>query len=245
MVNTFLIAVICVISNAIATLAGFGVGTILTPILVWFMPVKETIFLVCIVHLFHDIWKLIFFHEQINKRLVIGIGIAGICASIVSSLLLIHWQGFDLWILLGIFLIIYALILFFNPQIHLKDNWKNIIISGLITGFVSGFFGIVGVIKSSFLLSFTKTKQAFVSTSAFISFLINSVRIITYLWGGLELSRTSLNLVPLLLITAFLGTYIGRYFVHLLPEKLFRQLVLLFIMAIALMMIVYHSLNNV
>src|SRR5690606_10958572 len=117
----------------------------------------------------------------------------------ISSLILAQSHSVDLSMYLGVFLLGYAVFLFFNPSIHLKKNWSTIGLSGIITGFIAGIFGIVGAIRSSFLVSFNLDKKSFVGTSGMISFLINATRIITYLLGGMALSRQGLIWLPFLI----------------------------------------------
>jgi len=195
---------VCFIASGVATITGFGLSTLLTPMLLIFFPLKEVVLLVCIVHVFHDIWKLIFFHKNINLRLFIGFGSAAMCASIVSALIFVYWS-IDLSPLLGFFLLAYASFLVFNPKFSFKKEWFTIFTTGLITGFVAGIFGIVGAIRSMFLLSFDLDKQSFIATSALISFLINSIRLVTYLSGGLTLTHQALFLLPFLIVVSFLN----------------------------------------
>lgn len=241
--NFLVILFVCFVANSIATISGFGLATILTPVLLLFFPIKEVIVVVCIVHLFHDIWKLIFFHKKIDVKLTVGFGIAAFIASIISSLLFIYWYK-DFSFILGIFLLGYAVILFFRPQFKLKRNWFVISISGLITGLTAGFFGIVGAIRSMFLLSFGIDKQAFIATSALISFLINSARFATYMAGGISLNQQLVYFLPFLILVSFLGTYLGRYLVIIIPLNIFKKIVLIFVIIMALKLIIMPFLSK-
>lgn len=238
MLYDLFILLTCLIANSVATVSGFGISTILTPTLLWFYPLKETILLVCIVHLFHDMWKLIFFYRSVNIQLTAGFGLAAMCATAISSFILVSYQIPNLSMALGIFLLLYAAILLLNPEIRLKRNWINVSMSGITTGFIAGIFGIVGAIRSMFLLSFDLDKESFVGTSGAISFLINSTRLIVYLLGGIILYRDALFILPFLIAASFVGTVIGRYVVNSIPVNSFQKIVLMFIIGMAIRLII-------
>ena len=237
MIYELLIVGTCFVANAIATVSGFGISTILTPTLLWFYPLKETILLVCIVHLFHDMWKLIFFYRSVNIQLTAGFGLAAMCATAISSFILVSYQVPKLSMLLGIFLLVYAALLLLNPEIRLQRNWATVSMSGIVTGFIAGIFGIVGAIRSMFLLSFDLNKESFVGTSGAISFVIKSTRLIVYLLGGIILYQEALFILPFLIAASFVGTVIGRYLVNIIPMNSFQKIVLLFIIGMAIRLI--------
>ena len=56
------------VAAIVATLAGFGSSTLLIPIAIMFMPLRQAIFLVACFHLFNNIFKIKAFHTDINKK---------------------------------------------------------------------------------------------------------------------------------------------------------------------------------
>jgi uncharacterized protein len=237
-VNLYLTLFACLVANIIATISGFGVSTILTPTLLIFFPIKETIFLVCIVHLFHDLVKTFFFYRSIDVPLTISFGLAATSASVVSSLILVRWQAIDFSVLLGVFLLAYAAILFFKPTIRIKKTWFTISMTGIITGFIDGIFGIVGAVRTMFLVPFNLDKESFAGTSGMISALVNSARIIAYIMGGITLTHQELVLLPFLIGTSFIGTTIGRYLIDSIPANIFQRVILIFIILFGIKLII-------
>jgi len=238
MLYELLVLSTCFIANAIATITGFGVSTLLTPTLLWFFPLKEAVLLVCIVHLFHDLWKTLLFHRFINYAVTIKFGLSAVCAAAVSSYILATYQLPNLPMIFGVFLLLYAAVLLFNPHIRIKINWITITISGIFSGFIAGIFGIFGTMRSTFLLSFNSDKKSFAGTSGAISCLVNGARLVVYLYGGITLTNNAFLVLPFLLGTSFLGTLVGRYLVHRIPIALFRKIVLLFIIGAAINLII-------
>ncbi len=233
----FIVLGACFIASTLATISGFGVSTILTPTLLFFFPLKEVILLVCIVHIFHDLGKLFFFYRAIDYTLVVGFGGASVVAALVSSLFVAWWHAFDLSVVFGVFLLIYALLLLWNPHIQLPKNWLTLGSAGLITGFIAGIFGIVGAIRSLFLISFKISKQEYVGTSGLLSGVVNVTRIIAYSVGGMILARQELLLLPFLIGITIIGTVCGSLLVDKIPTTIFRNIVLIFIVATAVRLI--------
>ncbi|MDD2341139.1 MAG: sulfite exporter TauE/SafE family protein, partial [Methanosarcina sp.] len=59
------IALLTLLASLIGTLAGFGISTIMVPVLLIVLPLPQTLLLVGIIHWFNDIWKLLLFWEGI------------------------------------------------------------------------------------------------------------------------------------------------------------------------------------
>jgi len=54
------ITLITILAGGVGTLTGFGTSTIMVPILLFFLPLPQTLLLVGIIHWFGDIWKMFF-----------------------------------------------------------------------------------------------------------------------------------------------------------------------------------------
>ena len=229
-----LITVLSFFANMIGTVSGFGVGTIMTPILLLFLPFTETILLVCIIHWFHDIWKLVFFHHGIDWKLFIYFGLPTIFAAFIGALLVAPTQSMLLSSLLGLFLIGSVIVLMYLPTVAVTYTWLSGLIGGLLSGFFAGIFGIRGAVRSIFLVAYNLPKATFIGTTGAISLFLDSVRLITYFSRGLRLS-TSLYWIFLLFIPAsFFGAFCGQFIVHKIPQKHFRTVVAFFLLIVGI-----------
>ncbi len=93
------IAVITFFASIIGTISGFGIGTVMTPVLLTFLPYQQTLFFVGIIHWVNSIWKMVLFRQGISWRLFFLFGIPGVIASMIGAL--VSGAGYILMPFLG------------------------------------------------------------------------------------------------------------------------------------------------
>ena len=193
------------------------------------MPFSQTILVAGIIHWFHDIWKIILFKGRIEWRLFFYFGMPALITSIIGARFLLISSD-TLLFGLGIFLIIYAVILIAFPLVTLADTKRNALIGGTISGFFAGIFGIRGAISSMFLAAFDLKKAVYISTVGAISLMIDSGRIFTYFSEGIRLDDEQGIALIFMVITSFAGSWIGSQIVHRIPQDQFRRIVAIFLL---------------
>ena len=77
----FLLVLLTLVASIVGTITGFGLSTIMIPVLLLFLPPVEAIYLVAIVHRFGDLRKVVLFREGRSMRLILLFGGVGIVAS--------------------------------------------------------------------------------------------------------------------------------------------------------------------
>ena len=79
------IALLSILGSGIGAMTGFGIATIMTPVLLLFLPLPETLLLVGIIHVFGSLWQVLLFREGIMWWLLIAFGAPGIITSFVGA----------------------------------------------------------------------------------------------------------------------------------------------------------------
>lgn len=225
------------IANIIGTVSGFGVGTVMTPLLLLFMPFTETILLVCILHWFHDLWKMILFHQGVDWRLFRYFGIPAIGAGFVGALLVTPAKSVVLESLFGLILMVLAVLLLYKSHFILPSTRKNNVIGGLFSGFLAGLLGIRGAVHVFFLTVFDLEKIRLIGTTGIISFLLDSVRWLTYSFRGLILPAYMYWSLIVFVPASFLGAIIGQRIITRIPQKHFRTVVLVFLLLVGIRLV--------
>ncbi len=220
------------IANIVGTISGFGVGTIMTPILLLFLPFGQTILLVCILHWFHDIFKLFFFRTGIDWRLFLYFGLPTIFATFLGALLVTPEQSVVLTSLLGLFLITSVGMMYAVDKFQVPKNWLTGMAGGLLSGFFAGVFGIRGAVRSVFLAAFDLRKATFLGTTGAISLLLDSTRLVVYVSRGIRVDQILLWALILFIPVSFLGAYVGQRVVYKIPQKHFRAVVSAFLLIV-------------
>lgn len=229
-----LITVVSMLANVVGTVSGFGLGTIMMPTLVLFMPFHEALLLSGIVHWFHDVWKITFFWRRIDWRLFFYFGLPTILASFVGALFVMPQFSTLLSSLLGLLIIISVLLINFLPRAIIPYSWLSGLIGGILSGFFAGLFGIRGAVRSVFLTTFDLHKATYLGTIGAISILLDSTRLITYIARGIWLVEVPLWAIAFFVVASFVGAYVGYLIVDVIPQKRFRIVVSFFLVAMGI-----------
>jgi uncharacterized membrane protein YfcA len=111
-------------------------------------------------------------------------------------------------------------------------------IAGALSGGFGGLVGNQGGIRSAAMLGFDVPRTSFVATATAIALFVDAARLPVYLttqW------REVLSLWPSLIITTVgvvIGTAFGTRVLGRIPERLFRQIIAAFLLALGLYMVV-------
>lgn len=233
------IASLSMLGSGIGTITGFGLATIMTPVLLLFLSLPETLLLVAIIHWFASTWQLLLFQKGIKWRLILSFGAPGIIASFISASLSLKVPEEILSRALGGFLIIYVLFILTNPHFKLQESITTASAGGACYGFLAGIFGIGGAVRSIFLSAFNLPKAAYIATSGAIALIIDSARIAAYLSGGTRLEPPILLGLLIFIPASLMGSIIGKKVVEIIPQENFRSFIAGFVFLAGLKLVFF------
>jgi uncharacterized membrane protein YfcA len=234
-----LILVVVVIASGVGTLTGFGLSTIMIPVMVLFYPMPETLLFVGIVHWFNDLWKLLLFREGIRWKLILSFGVPGIIATILGARLIFSVPGTILQRILGVFLIGYVAFLFVRSAFKVRQSTATGALGGALSGFFAGLFGIGGAIRAMFLSTFDLPKAVYLATAGAIAIAIDTPRLITYIWQGARLEPLLFWGTLLFVPASFLGARAAKGLVSRIPQEHFRNVVAAFLLVLGLRLLLH------
>jgi hypothetical protein len=105
-------------------------------------------------------------------------------------------------------------------------------IAGALSGFLGGLVGNQGGIRSAALLGFDIQKTAFVGTATAVGLVVDVARMPAYfVTQGAGIAQIW-TLVALATAGAVLGTLIGEHLLRGIPERLFRRIVAMLLLAL-------------
>lgn len=228
-----LFLLIAFLSEVVGTVAGFGSSVFFVPLAGFLFGFHEVLALTSILHVFSNTAKLILFRQHMQWRLLLLIGLPGIVFVILGAFLSRQVEFKLIELILGLFLILFSLLLLFKPSAKLTPNIPNATSCGALAGFLAGLIGTGGAIRGLVLAAFDLEKNVFVATSAAIDSGVDFSRMIIYLRGG-YLTKELYWFVPGLLLTAFLGSYVGKLLLKKIQQQSFRKIVLVLVLLIGL-----------
>lgn len=220
-----LIGLLTFLASIAGTLSSFGASTIMVAILIIFYPLPQVLFLVAIIHWFHDLWKMILFRKGMRWFLIIGFGGTGIVASYAGARMTLSFPENAVFTFLGLTLIIYSIYLIFHPFFRLPQNLLTAAAGGTVSGFMAGILGMGGAARGAFLAIFDLPKEVYIATSGAIAILIDSTRIVTYYTEGVRLTVLSGEGLAVYLPLSFLGGATAKYLAGMIPQKHYRSFI--------------------
>lgn len=229
-----LIALLTIVAGMIGTITGFGTSTIMVPVLLFWFPLPMTLLLVGIIHWFGDIWKISLFRKGFNWKLVLSFGIPGVLLTWFGAQLVFTTPEELLSRILGGFLVVYTIFLFFNPSFKFKSSTATAAIGGGLSGFFAGVFGVGGAVRSAFLAAFNLPKAVYIATAGAIGLAIDSTRLIAYWQDGTTIGDLPLWSLAVFIAASLVGAQIAKKVVDKIPQGTFRTVVAAFLFIIAL-----------
>lgn len=233
MTTTLLIICLTAFVTAILTFfSGFGLGTILAPVLMIFFPVDEAIAMTGIVHFFNNVFKLLLVGKHADKQVLLRFGIPAVIAAFLGARVLMQLTGLEplfTYTLNGSYLSVYpvkfvialVLLLFAAMELipalqRLQFGKDKLIAGGLLSGFFGGLSGNQGALRSAFLIKAGLSKEGFLGTAVVVSCFVDFTRLSVY---ASRFSEAQLSSHYTLLIGATLSAFAGA----ILGNRLFKK----------------------
>lgn len=223
--ETLLFFLVALIAEVLGTIAGFGSSTIFLPLAVLFVDFRSALVLVAFFHIFGNLGRIFFFRHGFDKKLLIRFGLPSVILTLLGASLVNYLPQDLLKLILGIFLIFFAILSLLKPGFSFPPTRTSVLVGGSLSGFLAGLIGTGGALRGAFLTAFHLNKNIYIATAAGIALAVDLTRIPVYVAGGF-LETGHYYYLPLLLVIAFSGSYLGKKLVDKVPQDLFRKLVL-------------------
>ncbi|MBI4062529.1 sulfite exporter TauE/SafE family protein [Candidatus Gottesmanbacteria bacterium] len=213
------------VAEVVGTVAGFGSSTIFLPLALLFFDFRTSLVLVAFMHIFGNLGRISFFRHGLDRKLLWSFGLPSVISTFIGALFASYLPQTVLKGILGVFLVGYALVSLIE-NFRLNADRKNIALGGATSGFLAGLIGTGGALRGAFLTAFQLKKEKYIATAAAIAIAVDLTRIPVYVSQGF-LEQPYYWYIPVLFIVALTGSYIGKQIVDIIPQKIFRNVVLL------------------
>lgn len=219
------ITVAAAVAGAIASVSGFGIGSILTPLFAWQQGTKLAVAAISIPHLLGTALRFWRLRGHIDRRVLLSFGLASAAGGLLGALLHVYFKSPVLTVILGVLLVFAGLMQLTGMAERLRFRGKWTWIAGALSGGFGGLVGNQGGIRSAALLGFNLPKESFVATATAIALILDVVRMPIYFiaqWDQLLKAW-----IPIVLVTAgvVVGTLSGERVLRQLPEQVFRRVI--------------------
>lgn len=233
--------VIAVAAGGIAAMSGFGIGSLLTPLLAVPYGTKLAVAMVSIPHLVGTAARFVPLRKQVDRRVFLNFGILSAAGGLLGAVLNARAGSPVLGVVFGCLLIFAGASGLTGFIEHMKFGRVIAWVAGGLSGFFGGLVGNQGGIRSAALLGFDIRKEALVATATAIALIVDGARMPVYLAAE---SRQILRAWPLLLAAiagVLVGTFWGVRLLRRIEEKAFRKLLFSLILALGVYMVVHST----
>jgi uncharacterized membrane protein YfcA len=228
-----LISIIALFISMVSLFSGFGFGTVLLPVFALFFPLTLAIALSALLHFMNSLSQVILVGKYGNFKIVLKFGIPAAFAALFGAYLLriishyepifsYSYKGFTLnitWmrLIVGIIIIFSALLILMPKMAKFSFPPRYIPLGGIFSGFLGGFTGYQGALRSAFLIKAGLKKEEFIGTSSWCSIIVDVFRIVGYIpiiYGERIMNSRNLIGLGIASLIAFFGTFLGSKNLH-------------------------------
>jgi uncharacterized membrane protein YfcA len=231
------LAGVALVAGAIAAVAGFGIGSLVTPALALSVGTKVAVILVALPHLVATAYRLWLLRSHVDRGVLISFGLASAAGGLVGAILHGLVSGPALSIVLGALLVLAGLLELTGIGRRLVLSGPLAVGAGGLSGLFGGLVGNQGGIRSAALLRFNLAGPALVATSTAVGVLVDLARVPVYVATGWSDLVANWPLVVLLSLAVLAGTVLGAPILRRLPERRFRQLLALLLVGLGVLLV--------
>lgn len=250
-----LITLVAFLASLLTLFSGFGLGTLLMPVVAIFFPVAVAVALTALVHLLNNLFKLATLWRYVHWPVSLKFGIPALLATVPGAWLLTDLSALPavaryqlagqeavvtpVALAVGLLLILFAVVEWFSFIQQWNIPARYVPWGGVLSGFFGGLSGHQGAFRSAFLLHAGLDAQQFVATNAVIASLVDITRLIVY---GLNLSllaeQVDVSLITAATVAAFAGVLAGKAGIQKVTVGLIQQLVAVMLLVLGVLIAV-------
>ena len=220
-----LIALVSFVAGATASIVGFGIGSLLTPLVAARFGTDLAIAAIALPHLSGGLlrgWRLRHF---LDRRVLVRFGVLSAIGGLIGALVFAQLAPAALGRVLGALLVLTAAAGMTGWSERWKPSGPLVWVLGALSGFFGGVVGNQGGLRAAALSAFGLKPTVFVATSTVIGVMIDLVRTPVYLYrAGGELVHLW-PLVAMAVDRVLAGTLVGERLLVGLSRERFRQII--------------------
>jgi uncharacterized protein len=213
-------------ASALTLFSGFGLGTLLMPVVAIFFPVEVAIAITALVHFANNLFKAGLLGRRAHGPILVRFGLPAIAAAFAGAFLLFRLADAPplheytalgrllrispLKLVVGVLILVFVLLELSRRFSALKLDQRYLPFGGLLSGFFGGLSGHQGAFRSLFLLKAGLRVEEFVATNVMLALMVDMARLSIYGWGLLDLEQdVNWGLVAAASLAAFAGAFLA------------------------------------
>jgi uncharacterized protein len=233
-----LVVAVSVVAGGLASVTGFGIGSLLTPMLALQMNTRLAVAAVSVPHVIGTALRFWFLSGDVDRKVLLNFGLTSAAGGLIGALLNRWASNRSLTVVLGLLLLFAAAGQVSRLANRMRFRGHVAWIAGAISGLLGGLVGNQGGLRSAALLGFDLPKKHFVATATAIGLMVDAARMPVYLaTQHEEMARVWVS-IALATIGVAAGTLVGSRILGRIPEMWFRRVLALVLACLGCALIV-------
>jgi uncharacterized membrane protein YfcA len=232
------VVLVSFLAGMTASVAGFGIGSLLIPLVSIRTGTKIAIALVSLPHFLGTALRFWLLKAKVNRKILIRFGLLSAIGGLAGALLHTFFVSDILRIVFSVMLIVAGTIGVLQISERLRFGKIGAAVAGFASGFFRGLVGEQGGIRSVALLNFDVEKEAFIATATATGLIVDAVRMPTYFLTQSNQISGFLFLIVLTSVPVLFGTLAGNVVLKRIPEAFFKRTVSLLILVLGIFLLI-------
>lgn len=238
-------------ASGLTLFSGFGLGTLLMPVVAIFFPLDVAVAITAVVHFSNNLFKVALIGRAADTAVLWRFGLPAVLAAFMGALLLASlanlptlfdysafgavYQVTTLKFVIGLLMLLFLILENWPLISRMSIEPKFLPLGGIISGFFGGLSGHQGAFRSMFLIKAGLDKQAFVATGVMLAVLVDMARISVYGWHfSIQSNQLDWPLIGAATLAAFAGAYLGKHWLQKITIVAVKRVVSGMLMVISL-----------
>lgn len=223
----FIICSVALLASGLTFFSGFGLGTILMPVLALFFPVPVAIAATAVVHFANNLFKLALVGRSANKSVLIRFAAPAVIAAMAGAWLLSYasllpvigkynFMGKTheitvIKLIIGLIIVAFSCLELIPKFANIAVDKKYMPWGGFLSGFFGGLSGNQGALRSMFLIKIGLNKNEFIGTGVVTAVMVDMARLLVYGIGFFTGQFSMVSDMKWLILAATVSAYVGAF----------------------------------
>lgn len=231
------ILLVAALAGALAAVTGFGIGSLLTPLLALQIDTRLAVAAVSIPHVVGTAVRFWFLAGDVDRKVLWSFGVTSAAGGLLGALLQERAASRWLTLLFGGLLLFAAASEATGLAKRMRFAGGAAWLAGALSGLLGGLVGNQGGLRSAALLGFGLPKQRFVATATAVGLIVDGARMPVYLaTQHADLVRLRMP-IAVAIIGVVLGTLVGSRLLRRIPDDWFHRVLAVVLALLGLAML--------
>jgi uncharacterized membrane protein YfcA len=215
---------VAILAGAVAAVSGFGIGSLLTPVLLAAYPTAEAVALVSIPHAVASTLRLVRLRRDVDMRVFRDFGLASAAGGLVGALVQARLGSPVLGAVLGGLLVAAGTAELFGRRLPPPASRAGQLAGGVLSGFFGGLVGNQGGVRAASLTGYGLSARAMVATATASAVLVDLARVPIYAIAFPDVLRAGLPVLCVASAGVVAGTFLGVPILGRIPARHYQRI---------------------